>query len=237
MMLMRDPSWIHFRAMRSLARIAPSILAADFAHLGDQVALIADVVDLLHVDVMDGHFVPNISLGPPVVASLRSTTDLYLDCHLMITDPLSFLEPFAVSGADGVTVHIEAVPDPLPVMAEAEKLGIDVGLVVNPPTPFEAIEPFLDRCSMVLVMSVHPGFGGQSFIEAVIPKIERLRETIDSHALSADIQVDGGIGPATAAIAREAGADVFVAGTAIFGSPDPVAAVEELREILTGMAT
>jgi ribulose-phosphate 3-epimerase len=138
-------------------------------------ALVSDVVDLLHVDVMDGHFVPNISLGPPVIASLSAVTDLYLDCHLMITDPLRFLEPLARSGADGVTVHIEAVPNPLPVIAEAEKLGIDVGLVINPPTPFEAIEPFLDHCSLALVMSVHPGFGGQGFLDSVVPKIEEMR--------------------------------------------------------------
>jgi ribulose-phosphate 3-epimerase len=228
---------IHSLRMRSHARIAPSILAADFAHLGDQVALVADVVDMLHVDVMDGHFVPNISLGPPVIASLSEATDLYLDCHLMITDPLRFLEPMASAGANGVTVHIEAVPNPLPVMEEAEKLGIDIGLVLNPPTPFEAIEPYLDRCSMALVMCVHPGFGGQSFIEAVVPKIERLRERIDSYALSADVQVDGGISARTAAIARAAGADVFVAGTTIFGSDDPVAAVGELRTAVTREVT
>jgi ribulose-phosphate 3-epimerase len=155
----------------------------------------------------------------------------------MITDPLRFLEPLAKAGAGGVTVHIEAVPNPLPVMDEADKLGIDVGLVINPPTPFEAIEPFLDRCSIALVMSVHPGFGGQSFIESVVPKIERLRETIDSHALSADIEVDGGINAHTAVIARAAGADVFVAGTTIFGSDDPVAAVGELRSILAEEVT
>ena len=219
--------------MRSLPRIAPSILAADFARLGEQVDEIADVVDMLHVDVMDGHFVPNISLGPPVIASLSAATDLYLDCHLMITDPLQYLEPLAQSGAAGVTVHIEAVPNPHPVMDEADKLGMDAGLVLNPPTPFEAIEPFLDRCSMALVMSVHPGFGGQAFIEDVLPKIETLRETIDSYALSADVQVDGGITARTAALARAAGADVFVAGTTIFGSSDPVAAAEKLRSIVT----
>ena len=223
--------------MRSHARIAPSILAADFAHLGDQVALVADHVDMLHVDVMDGHFVPNISLGPPVISSLSAETDLYLDCHLMITDPLAFLEPLALSGAHGVTAHIEAVPNPLALFAEAEQLGIDVGLVINPPTPFEAIEPFLDRCSLAVVMSVHPGFGGQGFLETVVPKIERLRETIDSRALAADIQVDGGITARTAAIASDAGADVFVAGTTIFGSDDPVAAVKELRSIVAREVT
>ena len=179
----------------------------------------------------------SIIAAPPIIASLRAATNLYLDCHLMITDPLRFLEPLATSGANGVTVHIEAVPNPLPVMAEAEKLGIDVGLVINPPTPFAAIEPYLDRCSMALVMSVNPGFGGQSFMGTVVPKIEQLRETIDSHALSAEVQVDGGITPETAAIARAAGADVFVAGTTIFGSNDPVAAVAELRSIVTAEVT
>ena len=237
MTLAGDRCSIHSLPMRSHARIAPSILAADFAHLGDQVALVADHVDMLHVDVMDGHFVPNISMGPPVISSLSAGTDLYLDCHLMITDPIQFLEPLARSGAHGVTVHIEAVPSPLAVFAEADQLGIDVGLVINPPTPFEAIEPFLDRCSLAVVMSVHPGFGGQAFLETVVPKIERLRETIDSRALAADIQVDGGITADTAAIASLAGADVFVAGSTIFGSDDPVAAVKELRSIVAREGT
>ena len=140
----------------------------------------------------------------------------------------------ALDQYDLVTVHIEAVPNPLPVMDEAARLGIDVGLVLNPPTPVEAIEPFLDRCSMALVMSVHPGFGGQAFLETVVPKIERLRETIDSRALAADIQVDGGITADTAAIASQAGADVFVAGSTIFGSDDPVAAVNTTDTVFVG---
>lgn len=218
-------------------RIAPSILAADFANLALDIKRIAPVIDLLHVDVMDGHFVPNISLGPPVIASLREATDLYLDCHLMITDPLFYLEPMKQAGANGVTVHIEAVPNPNPVMDLAEELGLDVGLVINPPTPIEAIEPYLDRCSMVVVMSVHPGFGGQAFIEAVLPKIVRLREIIDSEALLTDIEVDGGIDRHTAALAGDAGATVFVAGTSVFRAADPVEAVKNIRSAATGEVT
>ncbi len=218
--------------MRSPARIAPSILAADFARLGEEVARVAPVVDLLHVDVMDGHFVPNISMGPPVIASLRAATDLYLDCHLMITDPVRYLAAIREAGADGVTAHIEAVPDPGPFFSEAADLGLDAGLVINPPTPVAAIAPFVDRCTMVVVMSVHPGFGGQGFIPETLPKIATLREIIDSEALRTDIQVDGGIDATTVRAARAAGASVFVAGTAIFRSTDPALAVAELRTII-----
>ncbi|MEN8040293.1 MAG: ribulose-phosphate 3-epimerase [Actinomycetota bacterium] len=221
--------------MNSPARIAPSILAADFAHLGRDVDQVTDYIDLLHVDVMDGHFVPNISLGPPVISSLRAVTDLYLDCHLMITDPLTYLEPLKKAGADGVTVHIEAVPDPNPVADEASRLGLDFGLVINPPTPVAAIEPYIELASMVVVMSVHPGFGGQSFIHDSLAKIEHLREIIDSAGLATDIQVDGGIDLRTAGPAREAGADVVVAGTSVFRADDPVAAVKEMRTILNRM--
>jgi ribulose-phosphate 3-epimerase len=218
--------------MRNPPRIAPSILAADFAHLGRDIDAISEYIDLLHIDVMDGHFVPNISLGPPVIAALHEFTDLYLDCHLMITDPLTYLEPLKEAGADGVTVHIEAVPNPHPVAAEALLLGLDFGLVINPPTPVSAIEPYVEMATMVVVMSVHPGYGGQSFIEAVLPKIEKLREMIDSHALSTDIEVDGGIDLRTAGPARDAGADVFVAGTSVFRADDPIGAVKEMRTIL-----
>jgi ribulose-phosphate 3-epimerase len=218
--------------MNTSARIAPSILAADFANLAKDINAISDHIDLLHIDVMDGHFVPNISLGPPVIASLRRATDLYLVCHLMITDPLSYLEPLKAAGADSVTVHIEAVPDPTVVATRARGLGLDVGLAINPPTPVSAIEPYLDLSDMVLVMGVHPGFGGQMFNEAALPKIEHLREIIDSRALSTDIEVDGGIDLRTAAQARDAGASVFVAGTSVFRADDPVAAVRQLRTII-----
>ena len=218
--------------MTNRIRIAPSILAADFAYLADSIATIADEIDMLHVDVMDGHFVPNISLGPPVIASLHAATDLYLDCHLMITDPLTYLEALKRAGAGGVTVHVESVPDPSPVALEASRLGLDFGLVVNPATPVEAVEPYLDQCSMVVVMSVEPGFGGQRFIDASLAKIEALRESIDSKALSTDIQVDGGITLQTAGQARSAGASVFVAGSSIFGAEDPLRTVQELKSIV-----
>lgn len=218
--------------MKTSARIAPSILAADFAHLGADVDRVSSHVDLLHVDVMDGHFVPNISIGPPVIASLRAATHLYLDCHLMITEPVRYLEPLQKAGANGVTAHIEAIPDPTSFFEAAEALGVDAGLVLNPPTPVDAVVPYLDRCDKVLVMSVHPGFGGQPFMEEVLAKIRSLREIIDSRALPTDIQVDGGIDHRTVGQAHSAGADIFVAGTAVFGSEDPVEAVSAMREIL-----
>ncbi len=210
-------------------RIAPSILAADFAHLADEVERIEDHVDLLHVDVMDGHFVPNVSIGMPVIASLRKVTNLPLDCHLMTLNPDHYMEPLREAGADIATVHVEVFPDPREVATIARDVGLSFGLVINPPTPFEAIEPFIELTDMVVVMSVHPGFGGQAFIEAVLPKLERIRKYVDSAGLSTDIEIDGGIDPGTIRSARDAGADVFVAGTSVFRAPDPVLAVQELR--------
>jgi ribulose-phosphate 3-epimerase len=219
--------------MRSPARIAPSILAADFAHLAADVARVAGQVDMLHVDVMDGHFVPNISFGPPVIRSLSAVTDLHLDCHLMITDPVRYLEALRDAGADGVTAHIEAIPDPGPFFDEASALGLEAGLVLNPDTPVEAVEPYLDRCALVLVMSVHPGFGGQTFITDVLPKIERLRESVDSSGLATDIQVDGGIDATSVGPVHRAGADIVVAGTSVFRADDPAAAVADLYARMT----
>ena len=213
-------------------RIAPSILAADFARLGEEVQVVEPYVDMLHVDVMDGHFVPNISLGVPVIASLRRVTRLPLDCHIMTTNPDAYLEDMSEAGADMVTVHIEAAPDPTAVAKRAGAAGLGFGLVLNPITPFAAIAPFLELCDMVLIMSVQPGFGGQAFMEEVLPKVEEARKFVDVRGLSADIQIDGGIGPRTIGRARAAGADVFVAGSAIFGAPDPVAAVAALRDVL-----
>ena len=211
------------------ARIAPSILAADFAHLADDVGRVADRVDFLHVDVMDGHFVPNISLGMPVIKSLRAATDLKFDCHLMTLNPDAYLEDLKAAGGDLATVHIEVFPDPRGIAAMARDVGMEFGIAINPPTPFEAIEPFIEIADMVVVMAVHPGFGGQGFIEAVLPKIERVRKFVDSAGLATDVEVDGGIGASTIRSARDAGADVFVAGTSVFRAPDPVAAVQELR--------
>ncbi len=211
------------------ARIAPSLLAADFARLGEEVLRIESAIDMLHLDVMDGHFVPNISFGMPVIASLRKTTALYFDCHLMTTNPDAYLEELKDAGADLVTVHIEVIPNPTSVAAKARELGLDFGLVLSPPTPFEGVEPFVELADLLLIMSVHPGFGGQSFMAEVLPKVESARKFIDSHALPVDIQIDGGITEQTAPLARQAGADVFVAGTAVFRDPDPVGAVRRLR--------
>lgn len=214
------------------ARIAPSILAADFAHLADEVDRVANLVDLLHVDVMDGHFVPNISLGMPVIASLRAVTELKFDCHLMTLNPDAYLGDLKTAGGNLATVHVEVFPDPTAVAVQARAAGLEFGLAINPPTPFEAIEPFIELVDMVVVMAVHPGFGGQGFIDDALPKIERIRKFIDSAGLSADVEVDGGIDANTIGPARDAGADVFVAGTSVFRAPDPVAAVEELRSAI-----
>ncbi|MBA2338732.1 MAG: ribulose-phosphate 3-epimerase [Acidimicrobiia bacterium] len=219
---------------RGPARIAPSILAADFARLGEEIAMVAPHVDMLHIDVMDGHFVPNVSLGPPVIRCIRPVTELPFDCHLMMTNADAYFDPLREVGADLVTIHIEAYPDPTRAASQARELGLGFGLVLNPPTPMAAVEPFLDLCDLVLVMSVHPGFGGQAFIPATLATVRSLRETLDRRSLAVDIQIDGGIDPDTIGAAREAGADVFVAGSAIFGAADPVAAVEALRRSAEG---
>jgi len=215
-------------------RIAPSLLAADFARLGEEMGRLEDHVDWWHVDVMDGHFVPNLAIGVPVVASLARHTRLLIDCHLMITNPRSHLERFRDAGAGQVTVHIEVEPDPGEVAAAARRLGIRFGLVLNPPTPAAAVEPFLGLCDVVLVMSVDPGFGGQEFMPQVLEKVHAVRTMVDARGMDVDVQIDGGISPDTAAAARLAGADVFVAGAAVFRSDDPLAAVQRLREAVEG---
>jgi ribulose-phosphate 3-epimerase len=211
-----------------MARIAPSILSADFAALGDAVDSVAAQADLLHVDVMDGHFVPNLTIGPPVVESLRKHTDLYFDVHLMMTNPGDYLEAFRRAGADGCSVHVE-VGHTDELIDQMRRLGVDVGLAVNPETPFDAFSRWLDRIDLVLLMTVHPGFGGQSFMAEVLPKIRRTRDEIDRRGLAVAIEVDGGIDVETAPLAAEAGATVFVAGSAIFGEPDPAAAAHAIR--------
>jgi ribulose-phosphate 3-epimerase len=210
-------------------KFAPSILNADFTRLGEEIARVEPYADLLHVDVMDGHFVPNLSFGIPVIRALRGITDLYFDCHLMVSNPEALFEPVKEAGGNLVSVHIEVHPDPTWVAALARDAGLDFGLVLNPPTPFEAVEPFVELCDLLLVMTVHPGFGGQSFISEALPKVEAARNLVEGAGLRADIEVDGGITPETARLARDAGANVFVAGTALFGAPDPVAAARELR--------
>ncbi len=188
-----------------------------------------EVVDGLHVDVMDGHFVPNISFGLSVIEDLRPTTGLFFDTHLMMNNPAYFFPHFKAAGCDMVTIHIEVAPDPTTLAEAARAEGLQFGLTLNPPTPLTAVEPYLSLVDNLLIMSVYPGFGGQAFIPDVLTKVEHAREIIDSEGFAADIQIDGGITPETGKLARAAGADIFVAGTAIFGRPDPVDAVAELR--------
>ena len=210
-------------------RVAPSILAADFANLAAAVDQVAPTTDILHVDVMDGHFVPNISIGPPVVESLRRHTDMFLDCHLMISDPAEYLPAFKKAGADGCSVHVE-VGDTASLIGQMRDLGLAPGLAVNPDTPFESVEPFLDDVELVLFMTVHPGFGGQSFIADVMPKVKAARALLDERGWAATVEVDGGIDENIAPEAAAAGADLFVAGTAVFARPDPAAAVRMIRD-------
>lgn len=209
-------------------KIAPSILAADFAELAAEVERITADSDLLHVDCMDGHYVPNLSIGPPVVKSLRARTDLYLDCHLMISNPDDLLDAFAAAGADGCTVHVE-LGDPRPLFDRIRGLGMRVGLTLEPETPYAAVEPYLGEIDVLLVMSVHTGFGGQPFIPEVLDKVREARRAIDERALPVEIEIDGGITLETAPLAAKAGVDILVAGTAIFGRPDPAAAAREIR--------
>ena len=215
-----------------MVRIAPSILSADFADLAGSIDALGGEADLLHVDVMDGHFVPNLTLGPPVVKSVRERTDLHLDCHLMVTNPEELLEAFRDAGADGCSVHVE-VGRTEQLVAQMRDLGLQVGLAVNPQTPFEAFDPYLESIDLLLVMTVVPGFGGQAFMGEVVPKIEAAAEAIRSRSLDVAIEVDGGIDSRTARTVVDAGAGILVAGSAVFGAADPASAARTLRRAAT----
>jgi len=208
--------------------IAPSILSADFARLADEIAMVASAgVNIVHLDVMDGHFVPNITIGPPVIAKLRKCSSLVFDAHLMIAEPDKHAERFIEAGADHITFHIEVADEPQRLIDKLHNLGCSAGICLNPETPVEAIEGVAPLCDMVLVMTVRPGFGGQEFMPEAAKKIARVREIVGPDIR---IEVDGGIDPQTTPIVVSYGADTLVAGNAIFAKTDRVAAINAIRE-------
>ncbi|MBN1831042.1 MAG: ribulose-phosphate 3-epimerase [Deltaproteobacteria bacterium] len=212
-------------------KIAPSILSADFSRLGEEVKAVEQAgADYIHIDVMDGHFVPNITIGPIIVNAVKRATKLPLDVHLMISNPDDFIDDFVQSGADILTIHAEAGYHLHRSLQHIRKVGIKPGVSLNPASPLSMIEYVLDHIDMVLLMTVNPGFGGQEFIPEVIPKIEKLREMIDKKGLDIELEVDGGIGPETINRVSSAGADVFVAGSAIYHSQDYAETIRLMRE-------
>ena len=214
--------------------LAPSILSADFARLADQIALVEPHSGLLHVDVMDGRFVPNITLGPPVVARLKAVATLPLDCHLMIEEPDRYLADFARAGASLLSVHQEACPHLHRTIQRIREEGMRPGVALNPATPVETLDLVLPDLDFVLIMSVNPGFGGQRFIPAALDKIRSLKRKVIERELALAIEVDGGVAEETLPALLDAGADWFVAGSAVFGAPDPSAAASRLEGMLRG---
>lgn len=214
-----------------MVKIAPSILAADFAKLGEEVLEVEKAgADLIHIDVMDGHFVPNITMGPIVVEALRPLTTLPLDVHLMIENADQYIEAFAKAGADYITVHVEACPHLHRTIQLIRSFGVKPGVVLNPHTPVESIQHVLEDIDMVLFMTVNPGFGGQKFIHSVVPKVKQLAEIIQERNLSIEIEIDGGINEETIKPCVEAGATVLVAGSAIYNAPDKGKALQAIKE-------
>jgi ribulose-phosphate 3-epimerase len=214
-----------------MKKIAPSILSADFSRLGDEVRAVAAAgADYIHVDVMDGHFVPNITIGPLVVEAVRKVTTLPLDVHLMIADPDKYIADFAAAGADIIVVHAEATNHLHRTIQLIKSLGKRAGVSLNPATPLQTLDYILGDLDLVLLMTVNPGFGGQSFIEACLPKIHALRAMLDDRGCEAELEVDGGVKTSNIGAIAHAGADVFVAGSAVFGSSDYTATITELKK-------
>lgn len=215
-----------------MIKVAPSILSADFARLGDEIEEIRlGGADYVHFDVMDGRFVPNISIGIPVLKSLRRTTELFIDAHLMIVEPIRYVAAFCTAGADLVNLHVEADSEEnnLAAIGKIRARGKKTGVTLKPGTPAEAVLPYLELVDLILVMTVEPGFGGQSFMQDMLPKIETIRGWIDRRNPSCELEVDGGIDRATATLAKKAGANVLVAGSAVFGQTDRAKAIDEIR--------
>ncbi len=215
-----------------MVQIAPSILSADFARLGEEIQLVESAgADVIHVDVMDGHFVPNITMGPPVVASIRKATTLPLDVHLMVESPDDFIAPFAQAGANWISVHVEVSPHLDRTIQLIKSFKLKAGIVLNPATPLAAVDEVLKLVDFVLIMSVNPGFGGQTFIPYAVEKIQRLRKIIQHKALSVKIEVDGGVGLDNLRDLVRNGADILVCGSQIFRAPDPAAMVRKMQEL------
>ena len=216
-------------------KLAPSILAADLGRLAEEVHQVETLgAEYIHVDVMDGRFVPNITLGPPVVRAVRAATKAVVDCHLMIVEPERYVAEFANAGADIITVHVEASPHLQRTLHAIRDLGKRAGVVLNPHTPEDSIRYVMNDVDLILVMSVNPGFGGQSFLPLVLPKLRALRQMIDATGRDIDLEIDGGIGPDNARLVTDAGATVLVAGSSIFGQKDRGAAMQQLRAAVSG---
>jgi ribulose-phosphate 3-epimerase len=212
--------------------VAPSILSADFSKLGEEIKAAEKAGAVwIHIDVMDGHFVPNLTIGPPVIKSIRKTTSLPFDVHLMINNPDSYIKRYAEAGADILTIHIETIKNPLESIKHIKNIGCKAGITLNPSTPFDAIADIISEVDLVLVMTVHPGFSGQKFREEMVPKIKRAKETIDALGKDIYLEVDGGVNEKTATLAKKAGANVLVAGSYVFKHEDYKEAIELLKKI------